>query len=57
MQDTRSNMHDYKIPDDQDELLIYNFDAVKIPNLYFEQVYFLKQGEFSHRLARTNAKM
>ena len=34
-------MHDYEKPDENDELLIYNFNAVKVPNLYFKQVIYI----------------
>lgn len=54
VQDSRWNLHTYRVSDDQDELLIYNFNPVKLSNDFFEQLYFLERGTVSKRLARAN---
>lgn len=54
---SRRNTHDYKLDDDEDELLIYNFAASKISNDYFEQIYFFPKGEIQNRLQKTNIKL
>jgi hypothetical protein len=54
VQDSRRSYHSYRVPDEHDELLIYNFSPHKLKNDYFEQIYFLHTGDFSKRLMRTN---
>lgn len=43
--------------DSEDELLIYNFQTTKIPNDWFEQIYFFEKGDLQRRLGRMNARL